>query len=54
MNCNDPSDTDDATITLSVRTPYIASESDTSLQSSRITGKSVSAAGIRSVSGKYG
>src|SRR5580704_6838803 len=41
-NCNSPSDTDDATITLSVRTPYIASESDTSLQAVRSTGKSVS------------
>jgi hypothetical protein len=31
---------DDATIALSARTLYIASESDTSVQSIRITGKS--------------
>jgi len=39
-NCNCPSGTDDATIALSVRTLYIASESDTSLQSVRTAGKS--------------
>ena len=39
-NCNCPSGTDDAMIALGVRTLYIASESDTSLQSVGATGKS--------------
>jgi hypothetical protein len=39
-NYNCPSATDDATIALSVRTLCVASEGDTSLQSSRATGKS--------------
>ena len=43
-NCS--SGTDDATIALSVRTLYTASESDTSLQSSRTTGKSAGLPGI--------
>src|SRR5580704_3214486 len=38
-NRNCPSGSDDATIALSVRTPYIASESDTSLQSVHTAGK---------------
>ena len=39
-NCNCPRGRDDATIALSVRTLYIASESDTSLQSVHTAGKS--------------
>jgi hypothetical protein len=38
-NYNCPSGTDDATIALSVRTLYIASESDTSLPGVKVTGK---------------
>ena len=53
-NCNCLSGTGDATIALNARTLYIASESDTSLQSARAVGKSAAVSLARAGGANFG